>query len=53
MLKCNISDVYSDRYAKIKIDLYDDLPLVNLTFSIVIESPFIKNQNNCYHKTFL
>ena len=54
--KSGIAYVFSYNYAKIKVDLYDSLPLEKLTFRIVrilIKSVFNKDRSNSYCNIFL
>ena len=57
MLKSNISDVYSHKYTKIKINSDNDLPLektINMqNVAIVIKSIFNKNHNYFYLEMLL
>ena len=55
--KRGITYVFSDYYARIKVDSYDSLPLEKtLTlhkFIILIKSVFNKDKNNYYYNLFL
>ena len=56
-VKSGITYVFSHNYAKIKVDLFDSLPLEK-TFAfrnviIHIKSVLNKDQNHYYHNTFL
>ena len=57
MLKSNISDVFSHKYTKVKINSYDDLPLEKAIamHNIVILLKFISNENhnNYFYDMFL
>ena len=57
MLKSNISDIYSHRYMKMKINSDDDLPLektLNVhNVLILIKSDFNKHSNHYYYQVFL
>ena len=57
MLTNNISDSYSNKYMKIKIDSGDDLPLekkLNMHNVIVLtKSGFDRNYNHCCYQVFL
>ena len=56
MLKRNISDVYSHKYTKIKMNSDDDLPLekpLNMhNVVILIKFVFNKNYNRNYYQVF-
>ena len=57
MLKSNISDIYSHKYTKIKINFNDELPLEKAitihNVMILVKSAFDKNHNHYYYKVFL
>ena len=54
MLKSNISDNYSHKYSKIKIDSDDDLPLEKALNVVMFIKPFLnKNHNHYYYHVFL
>ena len=57
MLKSNISDIYSHKEVKIKINPDDHLPLektLNIHNAVLhIESVFNKNHNHYYYQAFL
>ena len=56
-LKSNISDIYSHKYTKIKINSDDDLFLEKTKTThfvvILIKSVFNENHNHYYYKVFL
>ena len=56
-LKSDITDVISHKYAKIKVDSYNSLPLEKAmafySFTRFIQSVWNKNKNNYYYNTFL
>ena len=57
MFKSNISNVYSHKYTKIKINSNDDLPYEKVTNEdnvvILIKSVFNENYNHYYYETCL
>ena len=56
-LKCSITYTFFHRFAKIKVDSYDFIPIgKRLTLhnvTILIKSVLFKDKNHCYYKIFL
>ena len=57
MLKSNVSDVYSHKYMKIKINSDDHLPLgkiLNTHNALILIKPiFNKNYNHYFYRVFI